>query len=310
MGVILFAGGLTIFLLPFTLAASAPNGWKTDYIIAMIVVGFVLLVLFTLYEIYLAKVPFLKNQFITDRTVVAACLIDATYQVSYYCWNSYFTSFLQVVCNLGVAEAGYVNSTFQVVSGVLLFIVGYLIRRTGRFKWLFYVTVPIYTFGLGLMIYFRQPNVHIGYIIMCEIFISIGGSVFILLVQLAVLASVDHQHVAAVLAFLYVSGTMGGAIGNAISGTIWTNTFFPALMRKLPESALGNAVSIYSDLQVQLSYAVGTPERLAIQEAYGYAQTRMLAAGVGVFGLSFIWMFMVRNLDVSKKTSQTKGTVF
>ncbi|KAJ4351368.1 uncharacterized protein N0V89_006708 [Didymosphaeria variabile] len=308
-GVVLFAGGLTVFLLPFTLATRAPKGWKTDYIIAMIIVGVVVLAAFGVYETYIAKEPFLKNKFLTDRSVIGACLIDMTYQVSYYCWNSYFTSFLQVVCNLSVAEAGYVNSTFQVVSGVLLFIVGYLIRRTGRFKWLFYVTVPIYTFGLGLMIYFRQPNVKVGYIIMCEIFISIGGSVFILLVQLACLAAVDHQFVAAVLALLYVSGTIGGAIGNAISGAIWTNTFLSALQSKLPESALPDVLTIYSSLPVQLSYPVGSAERLAIQEAYGYGQTRMLAAGVGIFGLAFIWMFLIRNHDVSKK-GQTKGMVF
>jgi hypothetical protein len=309
-GVVLFAGGLTVFLVPFNLATSAPNGWKSDYIIAMIVVGFFVLVAFGVYETYWAPEPFLKNKFLLDRTVIGSCLIDATYQVSYYCWNSYFTSFLQVVCNLTVSEAGYVNSTFQVVSGVLLFIVGYLIRRTGRFKWLFYVTIPLYTFGLGLMIYFRQPNVKIGFIIMCEIFISMGGSVFILLVQLGVLAAVDHQHVAAVLALLYVSGTVGGAIGNAISGAIWTNMFLKELQRNLPESALPNVLTIYSSLPAQLAYPVGSPERLAIQAAYGYGQARMLAAGIGIFSLSFIWMFLIRNHDVSKKTLQTKGNVF
>lgn len=111
----------------------------------MIIVGFFVLVTFGFYETYWAPEPFLKNSFLLDRTVIGACLIDMTYQVSYYCWASYFTSFLQVVCNLSVAEAGYVNSTFQVVSGVLLFIVGYLIRRTGRFKWLFYVSNIIIT---------------------------------------------------------------------------------------------------------------------------------------------------------------------
>ena len=276
----------------------------------MIIVGFIMLTLFALYEIYLAPAPFLKGIFLTDRTVIGACLIDMTYQISYYCWNSYFTSFLQVVTNLSVAEAGYVNSTFQVVSGVLLFIVGYLIRKTGRFKWVFYIAIPLYIFGLGLMIYFRQPNQHIGYIIMCEIFISMGGSVFILLVQLAILAAVDHQHIAAVLAMLYVSGTVGGAVGNAISGTIWTNTFLKALERNLPASALPDVLTIYSSLPAQLSYPVGSPERLGIQKAYGYGQARMLAAGTGIFALSFIWVFLIRNLNVSKKTGQTKGVVF
>ncbi|KAL2862402.1 MFS siderochrome iron transporter MirB [Aspergillus lucknowensis] len=308
-GVILLAGGLTVFLLPFTLATTAPNGWQTDYIIAMIVTGFVVMVLFVLYQGYLAPKPFLKYEFLTDRTVVGACLLDATYQMSYYCWNSYFSSFLQVVSNLGVAEAGYVGSTFQVVSGVLLFCVGYAIRKTGYFRWLLFIAVPLYIFAQGLMIHFRQPNQYIGYIVMCEIFISVGGAIFILIMQLAVLAAVDHQHVASALAVLFISGGIGGAVGNAISGAIWTNTFLPALQRNLPESALPNIMTIYSSLPAQLKYPKNSPERIAIQESYGYAQTRMLAAGTGLMVLSFIWVWMIRNYNVGKMT-QTKGVVF
>lgn len=298
-----------MFLLPFTLASSAPDGWKTDYIIAMIVTGFVVMVLFVLYQVYLAPMPFLKYEFLADRTVIGACLLDATYQMSYYCWNSYFNSFLQVVSNLNVAEAGYVGSTFQVVSGVLLFMVGFAIRKTGYFRWLLFIGVPLYIFAQGLMIHFRQPNQYIGYIVMCEIFISIGGSVFTLIMQLAVLAAVDHQHVAAALAVLFISGGIGGSIGNAISGAIWTNTFLPALQRNLPESAQSQVLTIYSSLPTQLSYPIGTPERLAIQESYGYAQTRMLAAGTGLMVLSFIWVTMIRNYNV-KQMTQTKGVVF
>lgn len=308
LGVILFAGGLTVFLLPFNLAASASNGWKTDYIIAMIVTGFVVLALFTLHEIYLAPVPFLKREHLANRTVIFTCLLDATYQMSYYCWASYFTSFLQVVSNLKVAEAGYVNNTFSVVSGFLLFCVGYLVRYTNHFKWLLFIAVPLYIFALGLMIHFRQPNQYIGYIVMCEIFISIGGSIITLIVQLAVLASVDHQHVAAVLSLLYISGGIGGAIGNTVSGTIWTNTFEKGLVRYLPEPAQTNLTTIYASLPAQLAYPVNSPERIGIQKAYGYAQTRMLAAGVGLMGLSLIWICFIKNLNLSKM-KQTKGVV-
>ncbi|CAD0114002.1 unnamed protein product [Aureobasidium uvarum] len=309
LGVALFAGGLTVFLLPFNLATSAPKGWSTDYIIAMIVTGVVVLVLFALHEVYLAPAPFLKQQYLMNQTVIFTCLLDATYQMSYYCWNSYFTSFLQVVSNLKVAEAGYVNSTFSVVSGFLLFCVGYLIRRTGHFKWLLVIAVPLYIFALGLMIHFRQPNQYIGYIVLCEIFISIGGAIITLIVQLAVLASVDHQHVAAVLSLLYISGGVGGAIGNTISGTIWTNTFENGLVRYLPESAQANLTTIYASLPVQLSYPVNSAERIGIQKAYGYAQTRMLSAGVGLMGLSLIWICFIKNLNVNKM-KQTKGVVF
>ncbi|KAF7551729.1 hypothetical protein G7046_g7632 [Stylonectria norvegica] len=309
LGVILFASGLVTFLLPFSLADAAPHGWKSDYIIAMIVTGFVVLVLFGLNELYLAPVPFLKFGFLVDRTIVGVCLLDLVYQIAYYCWNSYFTSFLQVVNDLSVAKAGYVGNTFDVVSGVLLFIVGWSIHKTGRFKWLLCVGVPLYIFAQGLMIYFRQPNNNIGYIVMCQIFISIGGSVFILCMQVAILAAVDHQSVAAALALLNVVGTVGGSIGLTISGAIWTNTFEKALERFLPESALGDVATIYEDLDTQLSYANGSPERIAIQKAYGYAQTRMLAAGTGIMAFAFVAILLIRNFNL-KKMTQTKGNVF
>lgn len=275
----------------------------------MIVVGLVLLVAFVLHQKFIAPTPMLKFSLLTNRTVIGACLLDATYQISYYCWANYFTSFLQVVNDLSVAQAGYVNNTFNVVSGVLLLIVGFLIRRTGRFKWLLFIAVPLYIMAQGLMIYFRRPNQSVGYLVMCQVFISIGGSIFIIIMQLAVLAAVEHQFIAATLALLNVVGTIGGAMGATISGAIWTNTFQKALENYLPESALPDLSAIYSNLDTQLSYPVGDPVRVAIQKAYGYAQTRMLSAGTGVMALAFIWILLIRNIDL-KKVAQVKGMVF
>ncbi|RWA03915.1 hypothetical protein EKO27_g11190 [Xylaria grammica] len=309
IGVVLFSTGLVVFLLPFDIASEAPYGWGSAYIIAMIVVGLVILVIFGVYESKLAPSPMLNFKILSDRTVIGACAIDATYQVAYYCWNNYFTSFLQVVDDLGIAEAGYINNTFDVVSGLLLFLVGFLIRRTGRFKWLLYVAVPLYIFAQGLMIYFRRPNQSVGYLVFCQVLISIGGSVFIIVEQLAILSAVEHRDVASALGLLNVVGTVGGSIGATISGSIWTNTFEPALERYLPASALPNLEDIYGDLTTQLSYPVGSATRLAIQNAYAYAQTRMLAAGTGIMGLGLIWMLLFRNIDV-RKVEQVKGMVF
>lgn len=298
-----------IFLLPFNLAASQPKGWATGWIIAMIIIGFGMMVLFCFHEYYWAPQPWLPWHFLTDRSMVGTCALNMVYQISYYTWNLYFQSFLQVVFNLTIAEAGYINNTFSVVSGVLLFIVGYAIRRTGLYRWLFYIAVPLYTFTLGLMIHFRQPNGNIGYIIMCEIFISIGGAVFILVCQLSVLSAVDHQHTSSAMSLLYVSGAFGGAIGPAISGAIWTNVFPTALARYLPASAQDQVAVIAASLTTQLSYPVGSEERLAIQLAYGYGHTRMLAAGVAFSSLMLIFMFMIKNTNV-KDIKQTKGVVF
>ncbi|KAL4804591.1 major facilitator superfamily-domain-containing protein [Aspergillus unguis] len=308
-GMFVFSAGLVVFFLPFEIADYAPNGWDTGYIIAMIVVGVVMLGVFLVWEIYFAPKPMLNFKILADRTVIGACLLDATYQISYYCWYNYFTSFLQVVNDLSISTAGYIGNTFDVVSGVLLLIVGWTIRKTGRFKWTLYISVPLYIFAQGLMIYFRRPNQSVGYLVMCQIFISIGGSIFIIVEQLAILAAVDHQHVATALALLNVVGTIGDAMGSTISGAIWTNTFQKALAKDLPASELPNLETIVGDLSTQISYPVGSAARLAIQNAYGYAQTRMLAAGTGIMALCFIWTLMIRNINVGK-IAQVKGTVF
>ncbi|RGP80021.1 siderophore iron transporter mirb [Fusarium longipes] len=308
-GAFLFAAGLVIFLLPFSIASMAPQQWKTPYIIAMIVLGIVLLAIFALYERFVAPKPFLRFDILTSRTVVGVCLLDFIYMIAYYCWNSYFTSFLQVVNNLPPAEAGYVSNTFEIVSGVLLFIVGYAMHKTGRFKWILCIGIPLYIFAQGLMIHFRQPGQSIGYLVMCEVFISIAGATFILCMQVGILATVDHQYVATALATLSVTGNIGAAVGGTISAAIWTNTFEEKLFEYLPASAQENAALITGDLETQLSYEMGSPERLAIQKAYGYGQARMLGAGTGIMAIALISLFLIKNYDL-RKIKQTKGTVF
>ncbi|KAJ4003485.1 hypothetical protein NW752_012102 [Fusarium irregulare] len=308
-GAFLFAAGLVIFLLPFSIASMAPQGWSTPYIIAMIVLGVVLLCIFGAYEHFVAPKPFLRFDILTSRTVIGVCLLDFIYMIAYYCWNSYFTSFLQVVNNLPPSEAGYVSNTFEIVSGVLLFIVGYAMHKTGRFKWLLCVGIPLYIFAQGLMIHFRRPGQSIGYLVMCEVFISIAGATFILCMQVGILAAVEHQFVATALATLSVTGNIGAAVGGTISAAIWTNSFEKKLVEYLPASAQENAALIAGDLDSQLAYEMGSPERLAIQEAYGWGQSRMLGAGTGIMAIALVSLFLIKNYDL-RTIKQTKGTVF
>jgi len=274
----------------------------------MLVLGFVLIIVFAIYEKFVASKPFMPFGLLADRTVLGTCLLNASFQIGYYCWSSYFSSYLQVVHNLTISQAGYVSSTFDVVSGLWIFCVGFLIRKTKHFKWLFLVAVPLDILGIGLMIYFRRPEFSIGYIVMCQIFIAFSGGTIILTQQVSLMSVVDHGKVAAVLAVGALYSYVGGAIGNAISGAIWTNSFPQALERELPEYALANLTDIYGDLSIQLSWERGDPVRDAIIRAYGVAQRYMCICGVCVMSLALLWVLMMKNVDVSKN-KQVKGLV-
>lgn len=208
-----------------------------------------------------------------------------------------------------ISTAGYINSIFDVVSGVWLLGVGYLIRRTGHYKWLLQISVPLYILFVGLLIYFRKPETGIGFIIMCEIFIALAGGTMIIGQQVAVMAAANHNEIAAVLAILGLFGYMGGAVGNSISGAIWTNTLPGALQKYLPEESKADWESICDDLETQLSYEVGTATRDAIIKAYALAQQRMLIAGTCIMALALVWVFMLKNIKVSD-LQQVKGLLF
>ncbi|CAI7641460.1 unnamed protein product [Penicillium glandicola] len=308
-GVFLFTAGLVLFELPFDLADYAPDKWASGYIIAMLVIGFSMLFFFAIWERWLAPVPLFEWRLLTNRTIVGAVLLDATYQLSNYCWSYYFTSWLQVNNDLSITTSNYIVNIFDMVSGLLLLGMGWLIRRVGRYKWTLYIALPLYLLAQGLMIHFRQPNMNVGYQVMCQIFLSIGGATFILVEQIAILAAVDHQHVATALAVLNVVGTIGDSAGLTISTVIWQNTYMKALLRYLPESAMPNLNNIYEDLATQRSYPVGSPTRLAIQKAYAYAELRLLSVGCGIIVLAIPWIMLMKDINLKKKP-QVKGTVF
>lgn len=302
------AAGLVVFLLPFNINGTYGDGWGSDGIIAMLVVGAVLIIAFGLNEKFLAPVPFLDWQIVRSRTVLGTCALDICYQISYSCWAYYYTSFLQVNSGVSISVAGYIMNIFDVVSGLWLFGVGLLIKKTCRYRWLLYWIIPLYMLGIGLMINFRKPDQSVGYLVMCQIFMAFSGGALIIVMQTSVLAASDHQNAAGALAFLNVFGSIGGAIGGSVSAAIWTGTLPGALQRYLPAETVGDWESIYEDLDTQLSYPKGTATRYAIERAYALAQGHMVICGTAIMALSLVWMFVIKDIKLDR--TQTKGVLF
>lgn len=309
VGVVFLAGGLALFLLPFNIAVSAADQWASPHIIAMLVVGFVMLVFFCVWERLIAPKPFIPFHLLFSRTILGTCMLSMMYQIAYYCWDSYFTSYLQVVYHTSIAGAGYISSIFDMVSGVWLLCVGFAIRRSKRFRWILYFSVPLYLLGEGLLIYFRGEGHGVGFIVMCQIFMALGGGAIIIVNQVAVLAASSHNDGASALAVLALASNIGDAIGNSVSGAIWTHLFPSYLIKYLPAESADAWEDIYDSLDVQLSYPVGDPTRNAIAHAYADTQTRMVAAGTAFMAVALILMFVIKNIRLDS-IAQVKGVLF
>ncbi|KAJ5915992.1 major facilitator superfamily domain-containing protein [Penicillium tannophilum] len=308
-GILLLTAGLSLFLLAFVLAGSQEGTWQSTKIICMIVIGGATIGAFVVYERFFATRPFIPYHLLVSRTIIGTCLLNFTYIIAASCWGTYFTSFLQVVYNTTLMQAGYITAIANLISPLWLIGVGWLVHITGRFKWLLLCAIPVYMLAIGLMIYFRTPGHSIGYMCMCEVFLGFGTGTIIALEQTAVLAASEHDNYASTLALLGLSGSIGGAIGNSISGAIWTNTLPNKLKEFLPTEAKPRWNEIYESLPVQLSFDIGSTTRNAIEHAYAIAQRDMLIAGISIMAVTVVWVLMIKDIRM-KERNDTKGLLF
>lgn len=296
----MLAAGQILFLLPFSLAASAERQWASGHIIAMIVIGLALLAAFPLVEKRISRHPFIPWRLLTDRNLLLVCGISALFLFSNGTYQSYFVSYLQVVYDFSVSHAGYIDGIAGVVSGIWKLLIGVLIHRTGYFKWLLVTAIAVHALFLGLLIYFRHPDTATGMLVMCQLILGLASGTIVICLSVGVVATVQHADIAATIALLGVSSYIGSAVGSAVSGAIWTNILPGKLQQLLPDAIKGDALDIYGSLQRQLSYSTGTPARIAIAEAYASTQTWMLTAGTFIAGITLILALMIKNIKLSE----------
>lgn len=130
-----------------------------------------------------------------------------------------------------------------------------------------------------MMLYRREGSSSLQ-VLGTQIIVGAGGGLLNVPVQLGVQASASHQEVAAATAMFLTSMEMGGAVGAAISGAVWTYSIPHKLMRYLPEESKPEAGEIFGKLTKALSYPFGSPTRIAINRAYQETMNRLLVLAI------------------------------
>lgn len=127
--------------------------------------------------------------------------------------------------------------------------------------------------------------------------------------QLGVQASTDHQHVAVATAVYLTSVEIGGAVGSAVPGAVWGRNIPEKLREYLPAGAKGDATAIYNSITVATSYAVGTPERMAIDRAYQETMRVLLIIAICVVVPLLPLTLLMRNYRLDSMQQGVKGRV-
>lgn len=111
-GVVLASAGICLVLLPFNLASTIENGWRSANLISMLVIGPLLIVAFVIWERFLAPITCFNWNLLRNRNVLGGCLVALLTTGSIGCWEGYYSSYLQVVHNQSITTSGYITNTY------------------------------------------------------------------------------------------------------------------------------------------------------------------------------------------------------
>lgn len=163
--------------------------------------------------------------------------------------------------------------------------------------------------SVGLIIRYRVESASLGQIVGTQIAMGIGGGLVNVPTQLGVQASVSHTSVAAATAIFLTVVEIGGAVGAAISGAIWTSKLPSKLAMYLPPAEQANAPLIFGNITLAQSYLPGTPERAAINRSYQETINILLIVSICLAVPLLPLSLLMKNYKLDQMDQKVKGKV-
>ncbi|KAI0329355.1 drug:h+ antiporter [Cubamyces sp. BRFM 1775] len=278
VGLAILGTAVALILLPLTLAQNAKSRWHNPSMVAMIVVGCILLPVFALWDIYFAKRPVFPRRFLTNRSVTIASWIGFFDFFSFYMSFTYLYSFVLVTKDWTLINATYFIQTQTVALTVFGIMSGFLLHYFRHYKWVLTVGLAIRLLGVGLMIHSRGANSSDAEIVWTQLLQGIGGGFASVCSQVGAQASVPHVDVAMVTAVVLLWTEIGGSVGSAVAGAIWTNTMPGKLAEHLPALNQTERDTLFGSITSVMVLPFDDPTRQGVIAAYGDTMRVMLIA--------------------------------
>jgi MFS transporter, SIT family, siderophore-iron:H+ symporter len=319
VGIILLVAVFGLILAPLTLAGG-PTGiqtpgsiaanWGRAQIIVPVVIGLVCLPIFVVWEMK-TEHPIVPFRLLKDRAVWAALGMAMMLNFAWTMQGDYLYTVLIVAFDESIKSATRITSLYSfasVITGALLGLIVFKVRRLKAFI-VFGTTLFLVAFGL-LIRYRGSPTTssHAG-IVGAQVVLGIAGGLFPFPGQASIQAATRHEHLAVITALYLSSYSIGSALGNTVSGAIWTQVLPKRLDLNLAQ--FGNATmaaDVYGNpFAFTAVFPVGTPERGQVVEAYQHTQRLLCITGICLSLPLIVFSCLLRDPLLGKEQSRSEA---
>ncbi|POY70292.1 hypothetical protein BMF94_6704, partial [Rhodotorula taiwanensis] len=246
-----------------------------------------------------AAVPLIPPRLLKNRTILAGSAIGFFHFCSQFCYESFFTSFLQVARGHSPQDASYISQSYIFSACVSAIVAGYLAKVTKRYKWVGIAGVLIHVVGVWLMMRSRDLDAPTWELALSQVIGGVGGGFTTIAVQTGCQAVVGHQDVAIATAIFLTITQVGGAVGGSIAGAVWSTYLPRRLIYHLPAEGREHIPQIIASLPYALSFPTGSPIRLAIDKAYVDVQRVLNALAMSMLIPGLFAMCSMRNVNLA-----------
>ncbi|UJO21762.1 MFS siderochrome iron transporter C [Fulvia fulva] len=292
-GLVLLTLGLAMVLVPITLSSKSSGHWKTGWVPALFVLGITLLLCGWQYERRIARHPAVPGSYFKLPAIAATLSVAILDAIGYTVTHTYLFPWSVAAHDLSPRDATYLKHA----SGVGQVILGLaLMHRMRAYKWLAVFGSIVRLIGYGLMTRLRTNNSTLFELFIGQIIQGAGSGIIETTMIVASQIVVPHADVARITAMIAMSLHLGGGIGSAIAGGIYTSSFKDRLRFRLG-SGVGEDVieSVYDSITGTLP-EWGSVQRVAVNAAYSDVIGYMTwVALVMCFPVVFLLAFVMPN---------------
>jgi EmrB/QacA subfamily drug resistance transporter len=269
LGAAVLAGALSSLVLLCTLGGTS-YGWGSPTIIGLGVLAVGLTVTFVLVEQRAAE-PVLPPRLFRDRVFSVTRAIGLVVGFALFGSVTYLPLFLQVV--LGATPTGSGLQILPLMGGLLITSIssGQIISRTGRYKPFPIAGTAIMVVGLALLSTMDPQTTRLT----ASAFMFVLGLGLGMVMQVLVLAvqnAVDYKDLGVATSGATLFRSIGGSVGTAVLGSIFSNRLSAQLASVLPPTAAG---SVRTGASLNTAALKKLPPR--IHDAYLTAFTNALS---------------------------------
>jgi EmrB/QacA subfamily drug resistance transporter len=310
LGATLLAGGLTAIVLLTTLGGTS-YAWGSPFIIALGLLAVALIGGFVIAERRAAE-PVLPPRLFGNRVFAVTSAVGLIVGFALFGSVTYLPLFLQVVG--GASPTGSGLQILPLMGGLLItsIVSGQLISRTGIYKPFPIAGTALMVVGLLLL---STMDAHTSRI-MSSLYMFVLGLGLGMVMQVLVLVvqnAVDYKDLGVAPSGATLFRSIGGSVGTAVLGSIFSNRLSAELSSSLPASARGSlgaggSVTLDTAKLARLPAPIHTIFLTAFTNALNTVFT--VAAAIAAFAFVLTWFLEQRPLRESVTASTGIGETF